>query len=1095
MSAESFAAKKEKTKADEEQIKIKALVDNTAQSIFNYLKEIENKREIYEERWIWELLQNALDVSRQDRKVDVTISKHGDQLVFKHNGRPFRPEEVAHLIYHGSTKRESDLGKFGTGFLVTHLLSRSISIRGIREDNKKFFFLLNRNGSSADDIERLMEDTWDEYRRSLEAISGEPDYTAEYEYTLGDVTLRTAREGIETLIKIAPYVLAFNEKLGAITVSNDERTQKLELVKVTKNAPCVIKTVKEEQEGNEPVFHKLWLVGDSDLQTTVRLQTQKDGKLNIERLEGIPKLFLGFPLFGTQDLPYPMPVNSKGFEPTEKRDGIFLGKESTDDVECNKRLLERANGLVIQLIAESQTENWDNIHSLLNLGPPPEKDWLDAEWYEGLLRNLINRIMDLDLVVTHNGTCISFRQALFPIIEEDETDKIDELWDLLYRFSLYQATMPAKRLAIEWANILKKWKSLGIDVAEREITLEKLAQEMESAGDISNVKNKLVDGNGEFEVLNDFYKLVLDTGKGSLLDTKNLLPAQNGVLVTKPELFRDMGIDESLKDISSKLGRNFRGQLIDPRVIVDIQNLLSEKDAHEVLNKAIELVREFKPNNRQYLDANVDLFSWLIQHDELKRLEGFPIQSLKEYTHITLSSATKDKPLVPKEVWDGAARNYIDLFPEEFVISSLYFEKLPSRNEWEKLQDCKLTLTEPIYSESEKLEEDDLVSLLTSGEKLDEDKDHEISSAVVTKLAFMETKDKGIIDTVRKSKEKARRFLSFLFEYMIEKDSQWRDSVDVDCVCGESHKVHLAFWLGKLRSRLWVPVRKDKSEKPSAQHLAQIVAEHPELLQFCRQDKPSRLLNTLNVSIGELMVRVVAKDDATKFELDKAMASLYNTFMANPNDLNRLAMLAESERELLVQEVEERLRVRAQVRRNQAVGAFVENLVKRALEGEAEKTGFKLEKTGVGSDFAIEYDFLENDQEIVLQIKKEDKIICVIEVKSSTQDFVKMTLTQAREASGKQDRYALCVVPLTSSETDNERVRNDARFVMDIGSRIKGKVNDVENLQVQQEQIAVTGEIEVEVAEGIVRFKINKSVWETGKTLEEFLEFLKAKRI
>jgi len=225
------------------------------------------------------------------------------------------------------------------------------------------------------------------------------------------------------------------------------------------------------------------------------------------------------------------------------------------------------------------------------------------------------------------------------------------------------------------------------------------------------------------------------------------------------------------------------------------------------------------------------------------------------------------------------------------------------------------------------------------------------------------------------------------------------------------------------------------------------------------------------------------------------MASLYNTFMANPNDLNRLAMLAESERELLVQEVEERLRVRAQVRRNQAVGAFVENLVKRALEGEAEKTGFKLEKTGVGSDFAIEYDFLENDQEIVLQIKKEDKIICVIEVKSSTQDFVKMTLTQAREASGKQDRYALCVVPLTSSETDNERVRNDARFVMDIGSRIKGKVNDVENLQVQQEQIAVTGEIEVEVAEGIVRFKINKSVWETGKTFEEFLEFLKAKRI
>jgi len=1082
------------SRESEEQIKIEALVDNTAQSIFNYLKEIENKREVYEERWIWELLQNALDVSRQDQKVNVTIIKHGDQLVFKHNGRPFKPEEVAHLIYHGSTKKESDLGKFGTGFLVTHLLSRSISIRGIREDNRQFFFLLNRNGSSADDIERLMEDTWDKYQRSLEAISSEPNYTAEYEYTLGDVTLRTAREGIATLVRIAPYVLAFNDKLGVITISNDERTQKFELVEVTKNTPCVIKTVKEEQEGNEAVFHKLWLVGDSDLQTGVRLQTQKDGKLNIESPEEIPKLFLGFPLFGTQDLPYPMPVNSRGFEPTEKRDGIFLGKESTDDVKCNKMLLERANGLVLQLIAKSQTENWDNIHSLLNLGPPPGKDWLDTEWYEVLLKNLINHIMDLDLVVTQNGTCISFRQALFPIIEEDETDKIDELWDLLYRFSLYHDTMPAKQLAIEWVNILKKWKSLGIDVAEREITLEKFAQEMESAGDISGVKNKLVDGNSEFEVLNDFYKLVLDTGKRSLLDTRNLLPDQNGILVTKPELFRDAGIDEGLKDISSKLGRDFRSQLLDPRVVVDIQNLLSEKEANEVLNKAIELVKEFKPNNRQYLDANVDLLGWVIQHDELKRLEGFPLQSLEEDVAVTLSSTAKEKPLVPKELWDEGARDYVELFPEDFVISSLYFEKLQSRNEWEKLQDSKLTLNGPLYSESEKLEGDDVDDLLASDEKLDEEKDHEISSVLVTKLAFMKTKDKGIIDTVRKSKEKARRFLSFLFEYVIEKDGQWSDSVDVDCTCGESHKIHRASWLGELRSRLWVPVRKDKSEKPSAQHLAQIVAEYPELLQLCRQDRPSRLLNTLNVSIGELMVHVIAKDAETKFELDKAMASLYNTFMANPNDLNRLAMLAESERELLVQEVEERLRVRDQVRKNQAVGAFVESLLKKALEKEGEKAGFKVEKTGVGSDFAIEYDFVENDQETVFQIKKGTKIISIIEVKSSTQDLVKMTLPQAREAKDKQDRYALCVVPLRGSEIDDARIRKDARFVMDIGSRVEAKVGDVEDLQTQQEQIAVAGDIEIEVVEGTVRFKINKSVWETGKTLEEFLKSVKGKR-
>ena len=116
---------------DEEKIKNQALIDNTAQSIFNYLKEIENKREIYEKRWIWELLQNALDATLPDRKIEVEITKDDDRLTFTHNGRPFGLEEVAHLIYHGSTKREQDIGKFGTGFLVTHLLSREVNVEGV----------------------------------------------------------------------------------------------------------------------------------------------------------------------------------------------------------------------------------------------------------------------------------------------------------------------------------------------------------------------------------------------------------------------------------------------------------------------------------------------------------------------------------------------------------------------------------------------------------------------------------------------------------------------------------------------------------------------------------------------------------------------------------------------------------------------------------------------------------------------------------------------------------------------------------------------------------------------------------------------------
>ncbi|HUV80572.1 MAG TPA: ATP-binding protein [Candidatus Bathyarchaeia archaeon] len=90
---------------EEERIKNEALIDNTAQGIFNYLKEVENKREIYEKRWIWELLQNALDAASHDRTIEVKIIKDEKKLIFKHNGLPFKSEEVAHLIFHGSQKK------------------------------------------------------------------------------------------------------------------------------------------------------------------------------------------------------------------------------------------------------------------------------------------------------------------------------------------------------------------------------------------------------------------------------------------------------------------------------------------------------------------------------------------------------------------------------------------------------------------------------------------------------------------------------------------------------------------------------------------------------------------------------------------------------------------------------------------------------------------------------------------------------------------------------------------------------------------------------------------------------------------------------
>jgi len=95
-------------------------------------------------RWIWELLQNARDTAPQNSQLRVSLSVEPEYLVFRHNGNPFTKEEIAHLIYHGSTKQMSKghLGQFGTGFLSTHLISKKIKIQGQISSGHQFSFIL-----------------------------------------------------------------------------------------------------------------------------------------------------------------------------------------------------------------------------------------------------------------------------------------------------------------------------------------------------------------------------------------------------------------------------------------------------------------------------------------------------------------------------------------------------------------------------------------------------------------------------------------------------------------------------------------------------------------------------------------------------------------------------------------------------------------------------------------------------------------------------------------------------------------------------------------------------------------------------------------
>lgn len=74
--------------------------------MYNNLRALESNRSWVVKRWIWELLQNARDVSDGEASLVASVEVREQNLTFRYNGRGFEPDEITHLIYYGSTKQE-----------------------------------------------------------------------------------------------------------------------------------------------------------------------------------------------------------------------------------------------------------------------------------------------------------------------------------------------------------------------------------------------------------------------------------------------------------------------------------------------------------------------------------------------------------------------------------------------------------------------------------------------------------------------------------------------------------------------------------------------------------------------------------------------------------------------------------------------------------------------------------------------------------------------------------------------------------------------------------------------------------------------------
>ena len=515
-------------------------------------------------------------------EIDASLDTNNSYVTFKHSGQPFSADNIRFLIEQISTKdrkkdesgKQKTTGKFGTGFLATHLLSEKVYVRGVAKepdlDYRKFTLVLDRSGY---DIETITEGVRTA-KKSVENLDDSPPYceyvegalNTEFSYCLTDeLSRKIARNGLSDLDRCIPYTLVFVKELETVTAG--ARACAAQFDRATdipsEEVSIVCVSVEALMEATPPSIHMLAVLRKNFSTIAVPVRVSNGITEVVPIAELTPRLFCEFPLIGTEHFPFPVVVNNPNFNPTDPRDGIFLNhtERPNPGIEENKLIIQEAVALYLKLLKYAVESGWRNLHLLADMRSGADAfEWLDSKWCKNyiltpirnaLLRSKIVRTADKDTL----ASIASEDEAKYVWFPQGSTRQIREkLW--LCCNSWFPHQLP-KRSDVELWNALL-WDECG------KLTVSQLAKFVENMKTVDALAEALK-GKAPHEWLADFYGLLtLEVSEVDLVLNKyRIFPNQNGVFCKKSELYKDVGdIPDDFKDILKLLGRNLRDTLL-----------------------------------------------------------------------------------------------------------------------------------------------------------------------------------------------------------------------------------------------------------------------------------------------------------------------------------------------------------------------------------------------------------------------------------------------------------------------------------------------------------------------------------------------------
>lgn len=990
------------------------------------IRGFENFNSFSSNRAIWELIQNACDLSKD---CDVVIDYSNNGFSFTHNGAFFTTKAFISLIKQVSGKygEESDIpevGKYGTGFLTTHTFGRKFLINAVLESNNTFFeikdFLIDRSPKEwkelSENIKRQKENVYKLIKEG--AIISNPENRTTFTFIPEtQQELSYIIESSKDLEDYVPIVLTINDRLKEVNIINNGIQTNFERINKEEVSNTHSINLFKTTISKNGIKKVLYSIIDKNDQIEVILPINE--KLELFQFpERVARLFLYYPLIGSEHFGFNFIINCNQFLPTEPRDGIHL-KSNKDQVkdqeEENRRILEKASRLIFDFLKSNVIEV-DNplLYAQINFKRNSENALLN-EYFEELQKSWTEEFKLLPIVETSEG----FKQVNEVCFFDEGLLNSTECFEEIYKLtSIFFKNIPVKEKVILWSKFVGEWTSESLSFIKHEDLVIAISKE-----NLSEFDN---------DCLINYYKNLIKEERINFFSEHTLLPNLDGKFCLLSSLLSPKDLNETLIEIGKILIPHSIERLIHKDFCFDFHfEKFNRKDFSNNVKSSLD---EKQASTCICLPESIDVTKYnTTVLDGMKSLEYNFFSSLLKYCKLNNNVNSQSKPSSLTKILSKyyaldenliqltnleVQEDNLDIRSARKILVQVFFNLLQHHNdEW-------VQQNIPLLLDIANCNEDSLKEVYATSK---------IYPNQINQLKCI-TELKRDIDVLLEIKELYNK---------VTKDEIREDLVyqQFNDFVAEDRFVTNKYLTNQIEDTFFNTDILNINEHPFKVEILNIISK-------LREKKYADLFPRLDDKKANLMLEIVTNEN-TKDDI-------FSIVTLKESQLKKLGKLVQEDNfEAILNAaafiLQQKIENDADFRHKHEIGTYIERLIREKLSKELQ------DRISFDKGESLEATDIQGGQDIVILF--DGNPVYFIEVKSrwDPRNSVSMSKLQLQRAVEENERYALCAVDITRYEGTNDRYHLSTeeilpitKFISNIGGSIKPLIED--NLAAEKKQ-------------------------------------------